>query len=281
MGEIISKSQGKVYVGDVCDFQDDENNWRVAEIISVDDNGLTVVTHSSNGVQRGNVCYLDLRQADQKRRVRPAGTFTGRDGLDAASSRDTTTIASVAPPSTPPSVVPLTGSSTDLFSTVTSSILPTSGSLSTSTTLSQPAVHLTQFERPAGQRMSVASSSSNPHPNVSASQRHLLKKYTPDTLVDVLCNVRHGAAGEGRGGGDGDGDGGGGTTPSSGALSVEEPRWMCAKVVHSRIKEGEESSILLTLHILGNSSYEHMLINITLSNETLKLAQFASKALLD
>lgn len=278
MGEIISKSQGKVYVGDVCDFQDDENNWRVAEIISVDENGLTVVTHSSNGVQRGNVCYLDFRQADQKRRVRPAGTFTGRDGLDAASSRDTTTIASVAP-STPPSVT-LTSSSTDFFSTATSSFSPTPGSLSTSTTLSQPSIHLTQFERPAGQRMSVASSStgfsSNPHQNDSASQRHLLKKYTPDTLVDVLCNVRQGGAGAGGGAG-----GGGGTTPSSGALSVEEPRWMCAKVVHSKIKEGEESSVLLTLHILGNSSYEHMLIDITLSNEALKLAQFGSKALLD
>ena len=131
--------------------------------------------------------------------------------------------------------------------------------------------------------MSVASSStgfsSNPHQNDSASQRHLLKKYTPDTLVDVLCNVRQGGAGAGAGGGAG---GGGGTTLSSGALSVEEPRWMCAKVVHSRIKEGEESSsVLLTLHILGNSSYEHMLIDITLSNEALKLAQFGSKALLD
>jgi hypothetical protein len=91
MGEGMSKSQGKVYVGDVVDFNYEGQEWCVAEIISVDDNGLTVLSHSAAKGKSGKVCYLDLRDSSQKSRVKPAGTYSGNVGLTAAHMRVTTT----------------------------------------------------------------------------------------------------------------------------------------------------------------------------------------------
>jgi hypothetical protein len=86
MGEGMSKSQGKVYVGDVVDFNYEGQEWCVAEIISVDDNGLTVLSHSAAKGKSGKVCYLDLRDSSQKSRVKPAGTYSGNVGLNAATN---------------------------------------------------------------------------------------------------------------------------------------------------------------------------------------------------
>ena len=86
MGETVSKSQGKVYVGDVVDLEVSQNHWSVAEIIGVDETGLTVCGG-------GIVVHLDFRYNAQKKRVRPAGTHTGAAGLDAASSRATAVVA--------------------------------------------------------------------------------------------------------------------------------------------------------------------------------------------
>ena len=93
MGETFSKSEGKVYVGDVLDFKVGTDTWCVAEIISVDEFGLTVLSHSKVQGQRGKVCHLDFRDTVQKDRVRPAGTFTGNIGLTAANVRATTIVA--------------------------------------------------------------------------------------------------------------------------------------------------------------------------------------------
>ena len=97
MGEVMSKSQGKVYVGDVCDFNVEGDRWIIAEIISVDDHGLSVLSHSAGNGKAGKVCHLDFRDSHQKERVAPAGTYTGNVGLVAASARATNTTATTTP----------------------------------------------------------------------------------------------------------------------------------------------------------------------------------------
>ena len=93
----MSKSQGKVYVGDVCDFNVEGDRWCIAEVISVDDFGLSVLSHSAGNGKAGKVCHLDFRDSHQKERVKPAGTYTGNVGLVAASARATNTTATTTP----------------------------------------------------------------------------------------------------------------------------------------------------------------------------------------
>ena len=142
----MSKSKGKVYAGDIVDLEVD-GKWIVAEIIGVDDFGLSVCGG-------GHVCHLDFRNSQQKQRVRAAGTYTGNAGLYAASSRATKTVAT---------------SSTPANQNI--NVLPTISQQRQQQQQQQQQQHLRQQ-----QRLKIK----------SPVQQTLLKRYPSKLLVDVL-----------------------------------------------------------------------------------------------
>ena len=167
MGETISKSEGKVYQGDVVDYKSaSDGEWHVAEIIEVNSAGvspgLTLLCKDTS-----EVAFVNFSIPEQKKRVARAGTHSGSVGFQQARRTRTRTVASPVHKKTlPPSQL----------KSVKRHSAPAITSKQTS--IKSPKIPETSATTSSPGRYSA--------PHASAGQLRLLDDWKVDSLIDYL-----------------------------------------------------------------------------------------------
>lgn len=276
MGETISKSAGKVYLGDVVDYRSaTDGDWHVAEIIEVNSsqNGLTVLCRDTN-----EVTFVDFSCPKEKNRVARAGTYSGIVGIERARRQRTRTVATVVRNSSSPSISSSTHQEGKASPPANlsvkqyqvehpQSLIPPSFSSASSAPVSAPQ-H--QRDNAFGKTSSATRERTNHTMSISPKVSQISKKHdAPGDVTSFAPSLEHRALMR--------------LWKVDSIVdffalhNLSDPEWKPSKVVSCTPTPGS-SSVIVVLHVLGCSSDCDEEVLISPGEMPLRVATFGSKS---